>query len=235
MCRRTVSNAYRRSSLNTGPGGATSIKLLVEDVELKVRVGQETSETSEPFKTKMGVPQGDCLSPILFTLYLAKELQDQQQIDNHNYAKALDSKREEKELPPEIRYHTCCITPEYGITIRPKYADDIGWASTNNPHKTEKEKNIALPKLKERGLKINEYTITKNSPEDWNKCKILGSLLDTNEDIKRRKQLANNAMRKLQHIFNNNRQKSEYSAHVSKVSSCTTQSYGPSQKQPKTR
>ena len=41
------------------------IKLLVEDVELKVRVGKETSE---PFKMKMGVPEGDCLSHILFTL-----------------------------------------------------------------------------------------------------------------------------------------------------------------------
>ena len=72
------------------------------------------------------------------------------------------------------------------------FADDIGWSSTNNPHKTEKEKNIALPKLKKRGLKINktkteEYTVTKNGPEEWKKCKILGSLLDTNKDIKRRK------------------------------------------------
>ena len=45
--------------------------------------------------------------------------------------------------------------------------------------------------------------VTKNGPEKWKKCKILGSLLDTNKDIKMRKQLANNAMRK--HIFNNNR------------------------------
>ena len=35
----------------------------------RVRVGQTTSE---PFKTKMRVAQGECLSPILFTLYLAK-------------------------------------------------------------------------------------------------------------------------------------------------------------------
>ena len=42
-------------------------------------------------------------------------------------------------------------------------------------------------------------------PRGLEKCKILGSLLDTNEDIKRIKQLANNAVRKLQHIFNNNR------------------------------
>lgn len=35
--------------------------------------------------------------------------------------------------------------------------------------------------------------------------KILGSLLDTEEDIKRRKQLAMNAMKKLEHIFTNSK------------------------------
>ena len=35
----------------------------------------------------------------------------------------------------------------------------------------------------------------------WKKCKILGSLLDTEEDIKRRKHLANNATSKLRVVF----------------------------------
>ena len=182
------------------------IKLLVEDVSLKVRVG---SETSNPFTTKMGVPQGDCLSPILFTLYLAKALQDHSQTEDHPYAKAPTKESTPEDLPPEMRDHTYCTPPEYGTIIRPKYADDIGWAASNNKYKIEKEKNITLPKLKERGLKINEakteeYLVKKNGPEDWKKCKILGSLIDTNEDIKRRKQLTNNAMKKLEHIFDNN-------------------------------
>ena len=108
-----------------------------------------------------------------------------------------------------MRDHTFCTPPEYDTIIRPKYGDDIGWAASKNKYKIEKEKNIKLPKLKERRLKINEakteeYLVKKNGPEDWKKCKILGSLIDTNEDIKRRKQLTNNAMKKLEHIFDNN-------------------------------
>ena len=182
------------------------IRLLVKNVSLKVRVG---SETSNPFTTKMGVPQGDCLSPILFTLYLAKALQDHPQMEDHPYAKAPTKESTPEDLPPEMRDHMYCTPPEYGTIIRPKYAGDIGWAVSNNKYKIEKEKNITFPKLKERGLKINEakteeYLVKKNGPEDWKKCKILGSLIDTNEDIKRRKQLTNNAMKKLEHIFDNN-------------------------------
>ena len=35
------------------------------------------------------------------------------------------------------------------------------------------------------------------------KCKLLGSLLDNNEEVKRRKILATNAANKLEHLFNN--------------------------------
>jgi hypothetical protein len=50
-------------------------------------------------------------------------------------------------------------------------------------------------KLKKRNLQINEakteeYTIKRGGDEKWKKCKYVGSLLDTEEDIKRRKQLA---------------------------------------------
>ena len=47
------------------------IKILMEDVRLAVRVGKEPGKQ---FKTNIGIPQGDCLSPILFTLYLARAL-----------------------------------------------------------------------------------------------------------------------------------------------------------------
>ena len=54
-------------------------------------------------------------------------------------------------------------------------------------------KNIA-PILEERNLTINErktiqHTINRTQKNDWKKCKYLGTLLDTETDIKRRKNL----------------------------------------------
>ena len=183
------------------------IKIMVEDVKLRVRIDQALSD---PFTTKMGVPQGDCLSPILFTLYLARALHVPQQTEDHNYYQKITETPDTQQIPA-LRDHT--YTPrDQGVLIRPKYADDIGWGAANCKHRLETEREQTLPKLRARGLRINEakteeFTIRKNGPDDWKKCKILGSLLDTNEDIKRRKQLANNAMQKLKHIFENNRLK----------------------------
>ena len=64
-----------------------------------------------------------------------------------------------------------------------------------------------LPLLKARNLQNNAtkdefYTIKRDSEDKkWKKCKILGSLLDTNEDIKRRKAGAADAMRKFRDIW----------------------------------
>ena len=66
-----------------------------------------------------------------------------------------------------------------------------------------------LRKLAERNLIINEskteeHTISRsNQDTSWKSCKLLGSILDTENDIKRRKGLAVDALHKLQYIFKN--------------------------------
>ena len=73
-------------------------------------------------------------------------------------------------------------------------ADDIGFIS-NNKHILDKAmKNIA-PILEERNLTINgerktiQHTINRTHKNDWKKCKYLGTLLDTEIDIERCKDL----------------------------------------------
>ena len=68
--------------------------------------------------------------------------------------------------------------------------------------------------LKENNLFVNttkteKYEISRISDNRWKKCKLLGSLLDTEEDIKRRKGLAIDILKTLENIFN--------SKHVSEV------------------
>ena len=48
------------------------IKILIEDVTLQVKIGK-TTVTGEEITTNIGVPQGDCLSPILLSSTWLKE------------------------------------------------------------------------------------------------------------------------------------------------------------------
>ena len=49
--------------------------------------------------------------------------------------------------------------------------------------------------------KTEEYNIEQKGNEEWKECKVLGSLLDTDNDINRRKTLAIEAYRTLNSIF----------------------------------
>ena len=160
------------------------LHLLTNNVKLQVRVG---SETSEEFNTILGIMQGDCLSAVLFIFYLAQALAERNSIEaEHNYAQHMD------------KQHPNATPMKSTVTIEPKYADDITYASTSKPY-IDNIKETIPSKLKMYNLGVNigkteEYTIpdvpdiTPN--KSWKTCKLLGSIIDTESDIKRRKALA---------------------------------------------
>ena len=169
------------------------IKIMLK-TELTIRCGNEESSF---FSTDIGVPQGDGLSANEFTLYLSNALYKQEQNDHnkdifrprflleHNYAKYIDQH----------------------IRINQEYADDMSIITTD-PHTISNIKDKVRPKLEIRNLNINEakteeYKIERNGNEDWRNCKLLGSLLDTDKDITRRKSLAIASINNLKYIFYN--------------------------------
>lgn len=81
--------------------------------------------------------------------------------------------------------------------------------------------------LQKRHLKINlekteEYEIKRGDDEIWKQAKYLGTMLDTETDMKRRKQLANASLNKIKHITKDRKVKLSlklraYNAYVSSV------------------
>ena len=60
------------------------IKILLKDVKLTVRMG---NYKGEEIVTNIGTPQGDCLSPTLFILYLACAMEPQRDTSDHSYSR----------------------------------------------------------------------------------------------------------------------------------------------------
>jgi len=182
------------------------LHILINDVYIKVRVGDEYSNA---FKSLIGIIQGDCLSAILFIFYLAQALTPRSKRD-HNYA---------IENFNQIKWKSY-IKEENLFTISPKYADDITWAS-NDEKVIEMVKKTVPPMLKEAKLKVNdsktetyaapqparknilkEHSYSKHPEEnEWKKCKLLGSFIDTERDIKHRKSLVISSMRNNREIY----------------------------------
>ena len=91
--------------------------------------------------------------------------------------------------------------------INQQYADDTSWITSSKETKENIKKEV--PKiLKLKNLQVNEgkteeHTVKRGGDESWKTCKYLGSFLDTESDIKRRKVLAMNAYNELKYIFEN--------------------------------
>ena len=93
--------------------------------------------------------------------------------------------------------------------MRAKYADDITYASTSkdeiNLTKVTVPGQLHAYNLHVNEHKTEEYTIPDATPirgkDSWRKCKLLGSLLDTKEDIQRRKMITIRTMKENSHVY----------------------------------
>ena len=164
------------------------------NVELAVRCGKEMSAF---FKTDTGVPQGDGYSANEFTYYLANSTSESLNTD-HDYA-----------APISIHIFTdhdyAALEESIELDLDMEYADDLTYITTCGKLFSIKRSEIAR-KLQPRNLNINsskteEYVVVRNGDEEWKKCKLLGTLLGTAEDIKRRKGLAIAAIKAKKDIF----------------------------------
>ena len=124
----------------------------------------------------------------------------------HSFTVNCDTFSNEKKL--HLHVHNFCIKQDKDTTtdyiIDQQYADDIGFNSNNKNIISKAIKNIA-PILEERNLTISEkkqYNIRLTElKNDWKKCKYLGTLLDTETDIQRRKNLTYIAFNKYRHTL----------------------------------
>ena len=111
-------------------------------------------ELGEPFKTEVGIAQGDCLSAILFIFYLAKSLTPNRECIEHNYASVEQCGNTLPEECKDHDYFRKTETKNY-FEIDPKYADDITWATTAKQRITYIKETIPST-LAKRNLVINE-------------------------------------------------------------------------------
>ena len=178
------------------------VKKMLE-VTLSVRCGRSFGKI---FTTDTGAPQGDCASANSFTYYLAKSMPTKtldMQLHDHQYHHPLVN----HSIPEELHDHDYCIvTQTEHLDLDMEYADDMTKLTSDyggaQKYEHEAEVNLGKNGLKINNSKTERFTISRNQHE-WKKCKLLGTILDTTEDIKRRKTLAISTANNLQNLFNN--------------------------------
>ena len=182
--------------------------MMIREVTLLVRCGKIVGGK---IATNIGVPQGDSLSPLLFTLYLSQALKPRPTEEDHPYT--LPPIIEELNIPEHLRDHNYNIVKNETLDINQEYADDISFI-TNSLHKHEHRKTSVPKKLERRNLIVNtskteQFHIHRTGNDKCKICKLVGSIIDTENVIKRRKRLSMAALKKLHHIFCSKRTETE--------------------------
>ena len=178
------------------------ISLLIKDVTLQVKCD---NHLGRKFTTNVGSPQGDCASPLLFIFELSKALEKSKKlISSHSNSNLLKNINKD---------HSYCKKEEdnqeteYVFSISQEYADDCSAGSTDSNLIDKFEEQVPVH-LENSNFDVNKekterFTVSHNGDETWKNVVFLGSKLDTESDISRRKQLASAAWSKYKNLLQN--------------------------------
>ena len=151
------------------------IRFLLSDTVINTRINGATKE--RPFVSNIGTPQGDSLSPVLFSVYLENALKEVRTILPR------PTNELEKTLPTDIAY-----------------ADDVDFVGLKFVD-TEEVQNT----LHKYNLLVNvdktEFTTLSRAGTEYKNTKKVGTLIGDEEDVKRRKRLSNAALTKLLNVW----------------------------------
>ena len=151
------------------------IRFLLSNTIIDTKIDGATKK--RPFVSNVGTPQGDSLSPVLFTIYLENALKEVRPILPQHTAEL------EKTLPSEIAY-----------------ADDVDFIGFDDIN-IENVQTI----LKKHNLSVNvdktEFTKLSRQETAWRDTKKVGTLIGDKEDVERRKQLSTEAIYKLTNVW----------------------------------
>ena len=191
------------------------LSILTRNPELHVRVNDTLGIN---FKTIIGIMQGDVLSAILFIFYLACCLGKESStyinklLIAPKYADDITYASNNKRIIDNIKNSVPNKLKKFKLTINESKTETYQIPKPSPPAPPPPSLEILIehkndkPRWSELDWLIN---YTPPQPEDkipnWKCCKLLGSLLDTELDIKRRKILTIDAMKKLRTVFNSSR------------------------------
>ena len=177
--------------------------------QIQVKIGKQCGDM---FETLVGVMQGDVLSAILFIFYLANCLRlpiktkmkgtmiSPKYADDITYGSTNGNQIDELEKKVPVRLNTYDLyanddkTEKYQIPKPPPPPPPKPSMKTLLKHKDDKPLWSELDWMTYKPP-------TKDKMPDWTDCKLLGSKLDTDKDIGRRKGMTIDSMRKFQSIY----------------------------------
>ena len=182
------------------------INVLTNRPKIQVKIGNSIGDA---FETLVGIMQGDVPSAILFILYLSKCLRlpikkkmkgfltTPKYADDITYASTSKAHIDELEIkvPKRLKGYDLTVynskTEKYTIPKPPPPPVPIPSMETLLKHKNDR------PLWSELDWLTYKPKVKDKTP-DWRDCKLLGSKLDTEKDINRRKGLTIDSMKKPQ-------------------------------------